>query len=111
MRIPQKRGQKRATLDVVAGRERTTTGNDVRTSEDVVSQGVGKSKRPSRSGPCEWKPAAGADIKVSQKQVHAIRSMKLESQRYGSLLVESYHGNIRDRTGQKSKVKKEHASP
>lgn len=32
--------------------------------------------------------------------------MKLESQRYGSL-VESYHGNIRDRTGQKSKVKKE----
>lgn len=32
--------------------------------------------------------------------------MKLESQRYGSL-VESYHSNIRDRTGQKSKVKKE----
>jgi len=32
--------------------------------------------------------------------------MKLESQRYGSL-VESYHGNIRDRAGQKSKVKKE----
>lgn len=60
---------------------------------------------PDRTGPCEWKQL-GADIKVSQKNRFTIRSMKLESQRYGSL-VESYHGNIRDRTGQKSKVKKE----
>lgn len=56
-------------------------------------------------GSCERKQL-GADIKASQKNRFTIRSMKLESQRYGSL-IESYHGNIRDRTGQKSKVKKE----
>lgn len=69
-----------------------------------VSQGVGRIEERDLPdpGPCEREAAAaGADIKVSQKQVHAIRSMKLESQRYGSLSlsppVESYHDNIRDR--------------
>lgn len=54
--------------------------------------------------------APEADIKVSQKQVHepvdeiGIPTVWLSLTLF---LVESYHGNIRDRAGQKSKVKKE----
>jgi len=63
---------------------------------------VGRSK-------ASWSLANGSNqerILRSHRNRFTIRSMKLESQRYGSL-VESYHGNIRDRAGQKSKVKKE----
>jgi len=63
---------------------------------------VGRSK-------ASWSLASGSNQKRilrSHRNRFTSWSMKLESQRYGSL-VESYHGNIRDRAGQKSKVKKE----
>lgn len=64
-----------------------TAGNDIGTNVDEVSRGREDRRPPDRTEPYEWKHQER--ILRSHRNRFTIRSMKLESQRYGSLSFSS----------------------